>query len=335
MEFVYLAANDRLPGLVKIGHTNNVTERMTQLSSATGVIGKFECLCFCAADNAHVVEKKLHEKFASCRVDKRREFFEIDWRIVATTLTGLVASSKCDENNGRKRNSEETTSDSNEPSSDELHRMAHALLLSGLPTVILGDVELQRRGWYINYVTKVMKNTGAVNPQEKAEYYAMCLQYIAHVINVRSVYVISNVERAKTILNKLRKGGELCTNWGNRRLFPAMNFYVEFLQEKKSRYDYYLDSLQRFRDALKSWESDKLRGGGPRLLSEEQVGFFAGSARSLRDAWRDMEPVMEAVGRKEQLLEIVDKWDLDKTESWLDSIRPLLQEKRKNETIIY
>ena len=59
MEFVYLAANDRLPGLVKIGHTNNVTERMTQLSSATGVIGKFECLCLCAADNAHVVEKKI------------------------------------------------------------------------------------------------------------------------------------------------------------------------------------------------------------------------------------------------------------------------------------
>ena len=374
MEFVYLAANDRLPGLVKIGHTNNVTERMTQLSSATGVIGKFECLCFCAADNAHVVEKKLHEKFASCRVDKRREFFETDWRIVATALAGLVASSKCDENNDRKHNSEETASDrceihaaftvaktsnglfmltssaarykrrellahsrglsimasacgcdsckklladSNGLSKDEFNRMARTIVLSKLlQTVKLGRVESRRRRHYIDYITEIMQNTGVVDPQERAEYYAMCLQYLAHVIDVRSVYVISNVERAETILNKLRKGGF------DRWLFPAMNFYVEFLQGKTSRYDSDLAKLRDFREALETWES---RYGDSRLLSEASCE----RTNALWVSWFNMRCVMDAVGRRVDLLEIVDIWDSDKTESWLDSMQSFLQKKRK------
>jgi len=61
-------SNPAMPGLVKIGQTTNeITIRMNELNT-TGVPLPFECL------------------FA-CRVNPRRDFFEIDWK------TGVIPAS--------------------------------------------------------------------------------------------------------------------------------------------------------------------------------------------------------------------------------------------------
>ena len=85
--FIYLAVNDTMPGLVKIGLTKgDVRERMKELSSDTGVPAPFGCPYFCKVKNPAKVEKQLHEQFAFCRESSNREFFRVDWRAVKATM---------------------------------------------------------------------------------------------------------------------------------------------------------------------------------------------------------------------------------------------------------
>lgn len=88
MAIVYVLTNEAMPGLVKIGMTSDsVEDRITQLSSTTGVPLRFEC--YYAGEVADVVkvEKILHQLFAEDRVNPKREFFRLEPERVVLALS--------------------------------------------------------------------------------------------------------------------------------------------------------------------------------------------------------------------------------------------------------
>jgi hypothetical protein len=76
---VYVLTNSAMPGLVKIGRTQQsaVELRMNQLYS-TGVPVPFECIYAAEVDDHTKVEAALHIAFGPSRVNQNREFFKID-----------------------------------------------------------------------------------------------------------------------------------------------------------------------------------------------------------------------------------------------------------------
>jgi T5orf172 domain len=78
-EIVYVLTNEAMPGLVKIGLTNDSVEaRLTQLSSHTGVPLAFECYFAAVVKDGARIEKTLHQLFAEARINPKREFFRLD-----------------------------------------------------------------------------------------------------------------------------------------------------------------------------------------------------------------------------------------------------------------
>lgn len=78
-EIVYVLTNEAMPGLVKIGLTNDSVEaRLTQLSSHTGVPLAFECYFAAEVKDGARIEKTLHLLFAEARINPKREFFRLD-----------------------------------------------------------------------------------------------------------------------------------------------------------------------------------------------------------------------------------------------------------------
>ena len=78
-DIIYILTNEAMPGLVKIGLTNDSVEaRLTQLSTHTGVPLPFECYFAAEVKDAAKLEKILHQIFAENRINPKREFFRID-----------------------------------------------------------------------------------------------------------------------------------------------------------------------------------------------------------------------------------------------------------------
>lgn len=78
-EIVYVLTNEAMPGLVKIGLTNDSVEaRLTQLSTHTGIPLPFECYFAAEIKDAARIEKTLHQLFAEARINPKREFFRLD-----------------------------------------------------------------------------------------------------------------------------------------------------------------------------------------------------------------------------------------------------------------
>ena len=79
MNIVYVLTNPAMPGLVKIGQTNqdDANLRIAQLYS-TGVPVPFHLEFACRVEDANDVEQALHIAFAPNRINPRREFFRID-----------------------------------------------------------------------------------------------------------------------------------------------------------------------------------------------------------------------------------------------------------------
>lgn len=88
--YVYILTNDRLPGLVKIGMTmRNPFQRATELRS-TGMPTNFNVAAAIFVDNPKQIESQLHRIFDSVRVERDREFFEIDCNSVLSALVELI-----------------------------------------------------------------------------------------------------------------------------------------------------------------------------------------------------------------------------------------------------
>lgn len=79
LSVVYVLTNAAMPGLVKIGKTQNddAAARMGQLYT-TGVPFPFDVEFVCRVENPDEVEKALHQAFAPQRVNSKREFFRIE-----------------------------------------------------------------------------------------------------------------------------------------------------------------------------------------------------------------------------------------------------------------
>lgn len=76
---IYLLTNAAMPGLVKIGMSNQeeIQSRMSQLYG-TGVPVPFECAYAAKVNNPVQVEQALHNAFGPQRLNPRREFFQIE-----------------------------------------------------------------------------------------------------------------------------------------------------------------------------------------------------------------------------------------------------------------
>lgn len=79
MPFVYVLTNESMPGLVKIGMTDDTSTnaRIGQLYT-TGVPLPFNLEYACEVPNARQVEQALHVAFAPHRINARREFFRME-----------------------------------------------------------------------------------------------------------------------------------------------------------------------------------------------------------------------------------------------------------------
>ncbi|NYA42938.1 GIY-YIG nuclease family protein [Serratia fonticola] len=77
--WVYILSNECMPGIYKIGMTNNhPSARAKELSSASGVPVPFKVEATFHCDNASSSEADIHASLSDCRVNESREFFKED-----------------------------------------------------------------------------------------------------------------------------------------------------------------------------------------------------------------------------------------------------------------
>jgi hypothetical protein len=76
--FIYVASNPNMPNLVKIGLTtrHEVEKRMRELSSPTGVPGRYKIEGYCQSTAPKIHEREVHEQLNQFHEDK--EFFKCD-----------------------------------------------------------------------------------------------------------------------------------------------------------------------------------------------------------------------------------------------------------------
>ena len=86
---VYVLTNPAMEWYVKIGRTDNLTQRMRDLDNTSTPL-PFECAYAIEVDEPSTVEQLIHDAFADRRTRSTREFFEINpARIIsALQLTG-------------------------------------------------------------------------------------------------------------------------------------------------------------------------------------------------------------------------------------------------------
>ena len=74
---VYILTNPYMPDLIKIGETDNLEQRIKDLSRPSGVPVAFECFYACEVKgDKGKVEERLHAGLKDYRINKKREFFE-------------------------------------------------------------------------------------------------------------------------------------------------------------------------------------------------------------------------------------------------------------------
>jgi T5orf172 domain len=75
--YVYVLTNSAMPGLVKIGFTQESASVRARQIFTTGVPTPFQVEYFHLTDNVVEVEAALHKTFESKRVNAGREFFQV------------------------------------------------------------------------------------------------------------------------------------------------------------------------------------------------------------------------------------------------------------------
>jgi len=98
--YVYVLKNECMPGLIKIGITDNIQERMRVLNN-TSVPVQFESVYTCVVRKADMrkIESALHKAFAPDRVNPKREFFRMDADRVIPILSMFQLENITDEIN--------------------------------------------------------------------------------------------------------------------------------------------------------------------------------------------------------------------------------------------
>ena len=90
--FVYVITNNYMPGVVKIGLTNETPRQRLKNLDNTSVPEAFELEYAVKVDDPKQIEKLMHEVFAQKRIRQNREFFEMskESAIAALKLTGAM-----------------------------------------------------------------------------------------------------------------------------------------------------------------------------------------------------------------------------------------------------
>ncbi|MCS4048014.1 putative RNA-binding Zn-ribbon protein involved in translation (DUF1610 family) [Salinibacter ruber] len=88
--YVYVATNPNIGGLVKIGYTKRTVEkRMKELSSSTGVPGRYKAKYKFKAVRPKQLERKVHRRLSSQRVERGGEFFKVSPRKAARVIKNV------------------------------------------------------------------------------------------------------------------------------------------------------------------------------------------------------------------------------------------------------
>ena len=77
MKTVYILTNEAMPGIIKIGWTDNAVEQRMKELDKTGTPLPFTCFYAKRVDDPRFVESKLHEAFDEFRIRDNREFFRM------------------------------------------------------------------------------------------------------------------------------------------------------------------------------------------------------------------------------------------------------------------
>ena len=75
--YVYIAENERMPNIIKIGMTDGDLETRIASLFDTSVPVPFTCVYAARVENPREVESALHDAFGDMRVHPKREFFEV------------------------------------------------------------------------------------------------------------------------------------------------------------------------------------------------------------------------------------------------------------------
>ena len=77
-QWVYILSNPSIPGMVKIGYTNNEPDvRVKEINRATGIPTDFVVEFALPCVNGYEVEQLVHEELEDLRVSNRKEFFKV------------------------------------------------------------------------------------------------------------------------------------------------------------------------------------------------------------------------------------------------------------------
>ena len=77
-KIVYILTNQAMPGIIKIGITDNpIEQRMKELDKTSTPL-PFECYFAKKVSDNKFIESKMHEVFDSFRIRQNREFFRMD-----------------------------------------------------------------------------------------------------------------------------------------------------------------------------------------------------------------------------------------------------------------
>src|ERR1035437_945889 len=94
-EFIYVLENPSMPGLVKIGRTDRcVSERVSELSSHTGVPTGFSVVKEYAVANSVEAERIIHERLSDYRVADNREFFKMEAEDATDIIESMLGTAK-------------------------------------------------------------------------------------------------------------------------------------------------------------------------------------------------------------------------------------------------
>lgn len=95
--FLYVLVNQAMPGLIKVGKTTrSPSERVAELSSATGVPSPFVLLYQQPVEDCHSAERWVHEQLdvRGCRHARNREFFDAPLHEIVALI--YESSKKCE-----------------------------------------------------------------------------------------------------------------------------------------------------------------------------------------------------------------------------------------------
>ena len=213
--FVYLATNESMEGLVKIGMTSKSVEERLKEISGTGVPTPYVCQFSCEVDNPREVESRLHNLFKYCRIDSRKEFFIIDWQAAMVVLLLLVKSP--------------------DESVDEMKKMLDKVGQAAIP--VEETQKQSREEQYKEYVRSTVKDSYTVNIYHNA---LLRLDKNRDKTGMgKNIYDIESVLEAQELKDRLLGKGDLyefnsAVENGYYAMSGAMGKYIGFLLLQKS-----------------------------------------------------------------------------------------------------